>query len=201
MALNAKQQRFVEEYLVDLNATQAAIRAGYSAKTAEQTASRLLRNVQVQEAIQAGRERQSKATQIDARRVLEEFAAVAMCDIGDILDFTGDQPKLRPARDIPERARRAISSVKVKRYTEGKGDDALEVEVTEFRLWPKLDALKEVAARVEVAQPIRVDVTTGGKPIESANTLTAADIVAAARLVGMARGDVHPDGGPQPVDP
>ena len=51
MALTDKQKRFCEEYLIDLNATQAAIRAGYSPKTAEQTASRLLRNVNVQEYI------------------------------------------------------------------------------------------------------------------------------------------------------
>lgn len=49
MALTPKQQRFCDEYLIDLNATQAAIRAGYSPNTAEQTASRLLRNVKVQE--------------------------------------------------------------------------------------------------------------------------------------------------------
>lgn len=51
MALTDKQKRFCDEYLIDLNATQAAIRAGYSPKTAEQTASRLLRNVKVQEYI------------------------------------------------------------------------------------------------------------------------------------------------------
>lgn len=51
--LTEKQQRFVEEYLIDLNATQAAIRAGYSAKTADQQGSRMLANVKVQQAIMA----------------------------------------------------------------------------------------------------------------------------------------------------
>ena len=51
MALTEKQQRFVDEYLIDLNATQAAIRAGYSVKTADQQASRMLTNVKVQQAI------------------------------------------------------------------------------------------------------------------------------------------------------
>ena len=60
--LTPKQQRFVEEYLVDLNATQAAIRAGYSKKTAEFQASRLLRNVKVQKAISKAREALSKKT-------------------------------------------------------------------------------------------------------------------------------------------
>lgn len=50
--LTAKQQRFCDEYLIDLNATQAAIRAGYSKKTAAQTAARLLTNVKIQEYIE-----------------------------------------------------------------------------------------------------------------------------------------------------
>ena len=50
--MTPKQERFVQEYLVDMNATQAAIRAGYSAHTAEQQGSRLCRNVQVAAAIQ-----------------------------------------------------------------------------------------------------------------------------------------------------
>ena len=51
MALTEKQKRFAEEYLIDLNATQAAIRAGYSAKTANEQGSRLLANVSIQKAI------------------------------------------------------------------------------------------------------------------------------------------------------
>lgn len=60
MTLTAKQQRFVDEYLIDLNATQAAIRAGYSEKTVEQQASRLLRNVKVRAVVEKG---QAKAAQ------------------------------------------------------------------------------------------------------------------------------------------
>ena len=59
--MNARQQRFVTEYLVDLNATQAAIRAGYSPKTAQQQGSRLLTNVVVKQAIAAQHARQLKA--------------------------------------------------------------------------------------------------------------------------------------------
>ena len=64
MSLNPKQQRFVEEYLVDLNGTQAAIRAGYSPKTAEVQASRLLSNAKVQQAVAEGRARLSQSTGI-----------------------------------------------------------------------------------------------------------------------------------------
>lgn len=77
VALNPRQARFVDEYLVDLNATQAAIRAGYSAKTAEQTASRLLRNVKVAAAVDAAKEARKERTQTLADRTVAEIARIA----------------------------------------------------------------------------------------------------------------------------
>ena len=60
--LTPKQQRFVEEYLIDLNATQAAIRSGYSEKTAQERSSRLLSNVMVQAAIQEAQSKRAERT-------------------------------------------------------------------------------------------------------------------------------------------
>lgn len=74
--LTPKQQRFCEEYLIDLNATQAAIRAGYSEKTAQEQASRLLSNVMVQAAIDAGKKQRSANTGITAERVLTGIMGV-----------------------------------------------------------------------------------------------------------------------------
>ncbi len=71
MSLTPKQQRFVAEYLVDLNATQGAIRAGYSAKTAEVQGSRLLGNVKVREAVEAGMKARSKRTEITQDEVIQ----------------------------------------------------------------------------------------------------------------------------------
>lgn len=68
--LTPKQQRFVDEYPIDLNATQAAIRAGYTAKTAEHQGSRLLGYVQIAAAIKIETEKRSAATAIDAEYVL-----------------------------------------------------------------------------------------------------------------------------------
>lgn len=81
MALTDKQKRFVEEYLVDLNATQAAVRAGYSAKTAQEQSSRLLSNVMVQQAIREAQEARSQRTEITADRVLQELAKIGFADI------------------------------------------------------------------------------------------------------------------------
>lgn len=79
--LTPKQERFVEEYLVDLNATQAAIRAGYSAHTAKQQGARLLTNVDVAQKLGSARERLVERTEISQDRVLKEYAAIAFADI------------------------------------------------------------------------------------------------------------------------
>ena len=77
MALTPKQQRFVDEYLIDLNATQAAIRAGYSERTAGQQGDRLLKNVQVASAVQSSMDARSAKTEITAEYVLEGIKEIA----------------------------------------------------------------------------------------------------------------------------
>lgn len=92
MALTAKVQRFVTEYLIDLNATQAAIRAGYSAKTAAAQASRLLTNVKVSEAIQTAMKAREKRTNITQDYVLQTiFDTIERCrQAVPVLDRKGD---------------------------------------------------------------------------------------------------------------
>lgn len=75
--LTEKQKRFCEEYLIDLNATQSAIRSGYSPKNASRIAVELLNKTQVSKYIQELREKQSKRTEITADKVLEELGSVA----------------------------------------------------------------------------------------------------------------------------
>jgi phage terminase small subunit len=151
--LTPKQQRFVREYLIDLNATQAAIRAGYSEKTAYSIGNENLRKPEIAAAIQAAQAARSRRTEIDADQVLLGLAQLANSDIGDILDFSADLPRLRPASAIPAAARRAIASVKVKRHGEKTGDDAQVVEVQEFKLWDKLAALRELALHLGLRSP------------------------------------------------
>ena len=76
--LTPKQERFVEEYLVDLNATKAAERAGYSARTANEQGARLLANVSVQEAIQAAKAKRAKKIAVSAEDVLRGVIEVTM---------------------------------------------------------------------------------------------------------------------------
>ena len=83
MKLTAKQIRFVDEYLVDFNATQAAIRAGYSPKTAAAAAARLLRNVNIQAEIARRQKDLQRRTEISQDRVVKELARIAFADASD----------------------------------------------------------------------------------------------------------------------
>ena len=87
--LSEQRQRFVDEYLIDLNGTQAAIRAGYSVKTAQEQASRLLSNVMVQQAIAKRMAERSKRTGINQDRVVLELAKIAFVKMTDIVDDHG----------------------------------------------------------------------------------------------------------------
>lgn len=83
LALNAKQQRFVNEYLIDLNATQAAIRAGYKADNADVTGPRLLGNVGVAAAIAEGQAKVAGKLEITAEKVLRDLEEVRLLALKD----------------------------------------------------------------------------------------------------------------------
>ena len=81
VSLTPRQARFVKEYLVDLNGTQAAIRAGYSAHTANEQSTRLLANVHVKTAVQAGAAKQHERVDLTAQKVLKELLGVGYAEI------------------------------------------------------------------------------------------------------------------------
>ena len=79
-SLTSKQQRFVEEYLIDLNATQACIRAGYSSRNADKIGSELLGKTGVSAAVERAKARRAARTEITQDRVLQELAAIGFAD-------------------------------------------------------------------------------------------------------------------------
>lgn len=105
MTLTAKQERFVEEYLIDLNATQAAIRAGYSEKTAAAVGHENLRKPKIAEAITAAQSERSERTKIDADWVLTRLAAEAEADVSDLYNENGG---LKAVHDWPEIWRKGL---------------------------------------------------------------------------------------------
>lgn len=98
MSLTPKQEAFVREYLLDLNATQAAIRAGYSAKTAYSMGQRLLKNVEVSAALVAAKQERAQKTQIDADWLLTRLAEESTADVAELYN---DDGTLKPVKDWP----------------------------------------------------------------------------------------------------
>ena len=127
-----KQERFCEEYMVDLNATQAAIRAGYSVASAKTVGPRLLENVGVQNRIAQLQAEQSRRTGVSADRVVRELAKIAFVNAGDLIDSETASVKLDASRDDLA----VVQSIKVKTF----GEDGLEREVKpEAPNWRSLD--------------------------------------------------------------
>ncbi len=118
MALTDKQEMFCREYLIDLNATQAAIRAGYSEKTANRTASENLSKPDIQIRISELMKERSDRLQIDADYVLNRLVEIDQMDVLDILLSNGE---IKPIKDWPKVWRITLSGIDV---TEMAGDAA-----------------------------------------------------------------------------
>ncbi|CAD5710921.1 TPA: terminase small subunit [Escherichia coli] len=108
--LTDKQELFAREYLKDLNGTQAAIRAGYSEKTANEQASRLLANVNVQKFVAELKSARVEQTGIDAAYVLRRLVEIDQMDVLDILLQNGE---LKPIKDWPKVWRTTLSGMDV----------------------------------------------------------------------------------------
>ncbi len=135
MALTEKQQRFVDEYLIDLNATQAAIRAGYSVKTADVQGSRMLGNVKVQQAISEAMAERSRRTGINQERILIELARIALLNPKSLVNL--EDATVNPEASPDDLA--AIASVKVKRFPTKDGGEGIEREV---KFYDKIKAIE-----------------------------------------------------------
>lgn len=132
--LTDKQQRFVEEYLIDLNATQAAIRAGFSVKNAGKIGPELLGKTRVKLAIDKAMAERSRRTGITQDRVLQELAKIAFVNATDVINM--DEATIRGDANREDTA--AIASVKVKTIP-GEEGDIVEREV---KMCDKLKALE-----------------------------------------------------------
>lgn len=148
MALTPKQRRFVEEYLLDLNATQAAIRAGYSKRTAASQGERLLRNVEVAKALQKAQAARNKRTQVDADYVLSRLVEI---DQMDVLDIMEDDMSLKPVSQWPLTWRQFISGFDLAEMFEGRGDGREMVGMLKKIKWPdKVRNLELLGKHVDI---------------------------------------------------
>jgi len=149
MPLNEKQKRFVEEYLVDLNATQAAIRAGYAERSAHVTGAKLLRNAKVAEAVAEAKHSRTERAQINADYVLSRLVEIDQMDVADILQADGS---LKAIQDWPKVWRQYIAGMDLAEMFEGRGDEREMVGILKKIKWPdKLKNLELLGKHIDVS--------------------------------------------------
>ncbi len=158
MALSERRERFVQEFLVDLNATQAAIRAGYSPKTASEQGARLLTNVRVRSAINTEKKARTERTAISADRVLRELARLAFADLRQAVEWGPASIRLKASTGLDDDTAAAIAEVT-------KTKDGLRV-----KLHPKLPALEMLARHLALYEiDSRVDPREIARKIQQAH--------------------------------
>jgi phage terminase small subunit len=163
--LNDKQRRFCEEYLIDLNATQAAIRAGYSQKTAYSIGDENLRKPEIKDLISKLKNSRSERTEITADMVIQELAKIGFADIKNY--YEGDEAQ-KDITKLDNKLTAAVSSIKV---TESSGKDWSKT-TKEFKLHDKVKALEDLGKHLGVFEkdnkqkttPVKIRVGYGDSP-------------------------------------
>lgn len=137
--LTPKQERFVDEYLTDLNATQAAVRAGYSKKTAGRQAMELLNKTHIAAEISVRKKRIADDTGITRNRIIQEMARLAFFSIKGLVNSEGN-PK--PIHELSDDVAAAINGVEI---TVTGGNEDQDAHVKKYRIPDKNKALENLA--------------------------------------------------------
>lgn len=141
--LTGRQEAFCNEYLVDLNGTKAAIRAGYSPVSAAEVASQNLRMSNIQARISQLRESTGKGYNITRERIAQELARISFFDIRNIFDDNG---KLKSPEDWSDEEAAAVSGLETEQLTEGYGNDKVVIgQLKKVKITDKKGALDSLA--------------------------------------------------------
>lgn len=148
--LTKKQQAFVEEYLIDLNATQSAIRAGYSPDTAKEIGCENLTKPNIKDAIDKAMAERSRRTGVNADRVIQELAKIAFINADDVINLRDGTVKQSASRDDLA----CIQSIKKKKSYSETGESS----ETEIKLADKLKALELLGKHLGVfSDKLKID--------------------------------------------
>ena len=182
--LNARQVRFVDEYMIDLNAAQAAIRAGYSVKTARQIGYENLIRPDIAAAVEAKRKELAVSRGITRERILDEMAKLAFSDLRGLFREDGT---LKPPHEWPDGAAGAVSSLEVvettKAEVDGEGGVKYTPEATKkLKLWDKGKQLENLLKH------LGMDEDKPAEHVAAASALDAMDARLDKLLAQPARG-------------
>jgi phage terminase small subunit len=143
-----RRSMFPKEFLVDLNATKAAKRCGYSKKTARQAGARLLSNVNIKKAIRKLMEKRSDRLEISRDEWLSELWLIGRSDLANHIEINDDTGAIRAKRldEMPPNTSRALESITEIRtiHEDSKGEQSIINERVTFKLHSKIEALKTI---------------------------------------------------------
>lgn len=191
MPLTPKQQRFVDEYLVDLNATQAAIRAGYSEKTARSVGSENLTKPDIAAAIAAAQAKLAEKTGITQERVLNELALIGFAHPGDYFEWGPDGVTLVPKDSLTAEQMAAVSEVSQTTSTNGGS--------IKLKLHDKVGALTKIGQHLGMFVERHELTGKNGGPIQTevrARDVISGRIAGIAARLGTGEDNRKPDGTP-----
>jgi len=172
--LNSKQQCFVDEYLIDLNATQAAIRAGYSEHTAYSIGHELLSKPEIALAIQEVQAERSRRTQITQDRVLEELGRIAFASVSDAVEWGPDGTTVKPSTELSADVLAAICEVTETRHKNGAVTTRVRMHDKQVALQKIADHLGMFKQEVHVtSESLNIDVALDGMTVEELKALSA----------------------------
>lgn len=181
--LTEKQKKFCREYMIDFNAKQAAIRAGYSKKTAHVIASENLQRTEVQQFIAALQEKQAAKFEVTLDQVIRQYHRLAF---QDIRKYYNEDGSLKPMHQLDDDAAAALAGVDVDEIWEGKGEERIKIgETKKIKRWDAVRALEGLCRVLGYEAPKKMDLTSKGKELNqqpimflSAEKLTDAQIEA-----------------------
>lgn len=185
--MTPKQERFVEEYLIDLNATQAAIRAGYSANTAHVIGPENLGKPEIAEALAKARAKLSERTEITTDSVLKELAKIGFANMDDYITVGSNGDPFVDLSEMDRDKAAAISEVTVEDFKDGRGEETRDVRKIKFKLLDKRAALVDIGKHLGMFND-RLQLTgKDGGPIqtESVSDTEIARQIAFALAKGM----------------
>lgn len=170
------RSRFALEYLIDRNAHQAALRCGYSPKSAHSQGARLLKDVEIAAQIATAMEERAERTKIKADDVLRELAILGLSDMRNYVSFGADGDLALDWSHMPEEATRAISEVTQEVIWQSNGDgDPIPVRKTKFKLHGKVPALNLIAQHLGMLVNRHEHTGKDGAPLPPAVVLLPAE--------------------------
>lgn len=189
--LAAKQKRFADEYLIDLNGTKAAIRAGYSPNSAVEQASQMLSNIKIAEYIQARKleldQKLENRFLISRERVLEEYARLAF---SDIRGFYNEDGGLRSIAELDEQQAASLAGVESQQdYDYIEGEKVPAGITKKIKIYDKVRALEGIRKMMGYDQPEKTEITgKNGAPLQAPITFISAEKLTDEQIENLMNG-------------